>query len=233
MNQSIFRILGFSLLLLTASSCRKIFGGIDGTITYKGRILRDCSGTPLAFQTVDISFKPDYNPFNSNKEVADEHTTTDQYGNFCITVPHPGAGKIQLWHDLGTNHPYLFVDDYGVTYTKPGDTIDLHTIYMNDLWKYCVVNIHLGNTRSDTLYFGTGSSTYKTIYPVKKGQSTVFTFAEPLTPSSLQYQDSFLFAKAYSKKSYDSLLLARAKQYYTVVYGHLCAPKDTTDITIE
>ncbi|MEO6832324.1 MAG: hypothetical protein ABI169_08980 [Chitinophagaceae bacterium] len=227
MTSLLLRVFMLSLFLVTVCGCKKLASN-NGTFTYKGHILKDCSGTPVALQSVDISFKSGDLLFSSGAPATIEHTTTDMDGNFSVTVPNPGSGSVKVFHDYNSDNPYIFVNTYPLI-AASGDTLDFGTIYIT-VGKYCVINAHTGVSRSDTLYIGASRGDYRTIYPVIQGQSTILSFDESVQSAILPYRSDFALVKAYGKKAFDSVTLL-PNQYFSVP-GQLCNVRDTTDLII-
>lgn len=155
MSKSLFTAIACALLLsagLAFTACKKEgLNGGGGTYTLKGRILRDCSGTPIAGAKLRVSFSSG-SVLNPEYDASAGSGTTAADGTFQIECENHGSGLISLHSDAG-NTGVNWVNDYEIANTEDA-TLDFGTLYetfqLTLLVKFTATSLSL----NDTLYFG-------------------------------------------------------------------------------
>jgi hypothetical protein len=137
---------------LILTGCSKGIDGGSPTITIKGRIMRDCSGAPVAGMTLDFYVVSD-NATAGGKSGIIGHTTTDADGNFSMTGANYGDGTLSVYQNFNDSRAYRFVYNYPISVVG-GSEITLGDIYYQYRTSLAVRFSRAANKPTDTLYFG-------------------------------------------------------------------------------
>src|SRR5262245_42587398 len=113
-------------LVFSASSCRKNSNG-RGTVTITGKLLQDCSGTPIAKMPLDFYLKS-HNTMVGGESGIIGHTMTDSEGNFSVTGTNFGDGGLSVYQDFNDPKGHRFVYDYTISGGN-GSIINLGNVY--------------------------------------------------------------------------------------------------------
>ena len=197
------KLIVLSFLLLSVAACKKTFLS-KHTFTLKGTLIEDCSGTPLAFDTVYLFHKTEGWPSSSWSL----KTISDANGNFSI----PNISK-----SYTKNFDLSYKDGHGggggISHYTPSlndedeQIIDLGKLY-HTYMVYTAFTLNIDKTKfgaGDTLFVGYDHYNTDTLYPIPSSAMITLTQRHydeyPFAP-----EDSILVFWSNHRSHYDSLL---------------------------
>ena len=191
------------LILILAGSCNK---SSQQDYHFRGRLVKDCSGTPLANQKLRLYQKTNlFGGGGGDKGFA----TTDAAGNFDLACPDLDGLGVYLTYGSGGAETGKIIDgEIPVASSGAnGRTFELGTFYERAEF-VAAVDIRTGNAggSQDTLYYGQSRIDYKVIYPITPGvRREVYKYRGAYMSSA----PDTLFARIYwgiGRKDFDSSL---------------------------
>jgi hypothetical protein len=229
MRYPVYLLICFMLL----GSCRK---NSDNPYHFKGRLVKDCSGTPLAGYKLRLHQKGDlFNSGGGEKGTA----TTDAQGYFDLVCGDlSGLGTYLRY---GQDKPFdvnVFDDLTGLKATDR--TFELGTIYERATFTTSL-DIQTGSSHpvSDTLFIGRHRSNYDTIHPMNAGTIRKTFTAERLAITGRLDSSVTSIFWGIGRKDFDSALnyslthKATEPQYHRInISAGPCAPANTVTLQI-
>lgn len=188
--------------------CKKL-DGPTGQITITGKLVTDCSLSPLA--GYKLRFVGVDGGVSGNNYTELGNTTTDAQGRFSITVDNVQAENNQMYYMPTDNvgDGQLIVDRYRWNgQTESGKTYDWGYVFKNSAVETKInARLHVNTARfgaNDSLYIGLGKIFSKGFFPVPSLASISFTYGSFLgIPSNSYAVDYLRWAK--TRREYDSI----------------------------
>lgn len=192
------------IAVITCSSCSKL-GIYPDDYSLTGTIITDCSGAPLAYDSLRVYYKG--GGLLTNNSGYKVYGLTDANGKFTLNIPGKYSMSITVSYKAGK-----YWNDIVKDYTAPVDgqnhVADLETIYnVYDIFSVFRLNIDTSlYSNQDTLYIGQGHTNYKTI-PPPVPSSLILTFKSSVNSSVQALPDSgFYICWGPRKEYYDSMV---------------------------
>jgi hypothetical protein len=202
----------------------------DEHYSIKGKMLKDCNGTPLALYGLTLHYKAS---LFDDKNDRDWTTTTDLQGNFTFpNIPGNYRGNLYLYSQDHQPWGGNFDTPFGAI---DGQTIDLGTFY-EEFKMFTVARFNVNTNSfspSDTLYIGGVTDDFQYYYPVPV--SVIVSDSELSLNSGIGQGNpkGWGFVWGRNKRDFDSARL-NANMAYHLVYSKIgiCTLPDTTFLSI-